>query len=113
MALDTRLHIMPLEHYPQAGFELLDDRVPIWRFMRMSTFAKFIESRSLYFCRADLFDDEHEGLPLEEYARHVIANLGPGSPLYKRSSSLPSPIRVFIRRLNIYSSRMVMRAFPS
>jgi hypothetical protein len=53
---------MPLEHYPQAGFELLDDRVPIWRFMKMKTFTRFIDLGSLYFCRADLFDDEHEGL---------------------------------------------------
>ncbi len=69
---------MPIEHYPQAGFELLDDRVPIWRFMKMRTFTRFIESGSLYFCRADLFEDEHEGLPLADYVRHVIADMGPG-----------------------------------
>jgi len=70
---------MPLEHYPQPGFELLDDSVPIWRFMKMKTFTRFIESGSLYFCRADLFDDEHEGLPLEDYVRHVAAQMGPGT----------------------------------
>jgi hypothetical protein len=70
---------MPLEHYPQAGFELLDDRVPIWRFMKMSTFTRFVEPSSLYFRRADLFDDENEGLPLEEYVREVAANMGPGT----------------------------------
>ena len=70
---------MPLEHYPQAGFELLDDRVPIWRFMKMKTFTRFIDSGSLYFCRADLFDDEHEGLPLEDYVRHVAAQMGQGT----------------------------------
>ena len=69
---------MPLEHYPQAGFELLDDRVPIWRFMKMWTFARLIESGSLYFSRADLLGDEHEGLPLEDYVRHVVANMGQG-----------------------------------
>jgi hypothetical protein len=70
---------MPLEHYPQAGFELLDDGVAIWRFMKISTFTRFVESSSLYFCRADLFEDEHEGLPLEEYVRHVVATMGPGT----------------------------------
>jgi hypothetical protein len=69
---------MPLEHYPQAGFELLDDRVPIWRFMKMKTFTRFIESGSLYFCRVDLLGDEHEGLPLEDYVRQVVAAMGPG-----------------------------------
>jgi hypothetical protein len=69
---------VPLEHYPQAGFELLDDRVPVWRFMKMRTFKRFIESGSLYFCRADLFEDEHEGLPLEDYVKHVLAGMGPG-----------------------------------
>jgi hypothetical protein len=68
---------MPLERYPQAGLELLDDRVPIWRFMKMHTFTRFIESGSLYFCRADLFEDENEGLPLDDYVRQVVANLGP------------------------------------
>jgi hypothetical protein len=69
---------MPLEHYPQAGFELLDDRAPIWRFMKMRTFTRFIESGSLYFCRADLFEDEQEGLPLEDYIKRVVADMGTG-----------------------------------
>lgn len=69
---------MSLERYPQADCELLDDRVPIWRFMKMRTFRMFIESGDLYFCRADLFEDEHEGLPLEDFVRHVVSNLGPG-----------------------------------
>jgi hypothetical protein len=69
---------MPLEHYPQAGFELLDDCVSIWRFMKIRTFTRLIESGSLYFSRADLLGDEHEGLPLEDYVRHVVANMGPG-----------------------------------
>jgi len=69
---------MPLENYPQAGFELLDDRVDIWRFMKMKTFTRFIESGSLYFCRSDLLGDEHEGLPLEQFVRDVVTNMGPG-----------------------------------
>jgi hypothetical protein len=68
---------MPLEHYPQAGFEVLDNRLRLWRFMKMQTFTRFIESGSLYFCRADLLGDEHEGLPIEEYVRGAVATLGP------------------------------------
>jgi hypothetical protein len=68
---------MPLEHYPQAGFEVLDDRLPLWRFMKMRTFTRFVESGSLYFCRADLLGDEHEGLPLEEYVRGAVTTMGP------------------------------------
>lgn len=69
---------MPLERYPQAGYELVNDREPIWRFMKIRTFRRFIEAGGLYFNRADLFDDEYEGLPLEDYVKHVIANMGPG-----------------------------------
>ena len=52
--------------------------LPIWRFVKMWTFARLIESGSLYFSRADLLGDEHEGLPLEDYVKHVVANMGPG-----------------------------------
>ena len=70
---------MPLERYPQAGYELLTDHDPIWRFMKIRTFTRFIESGGLYFNRADLFeDDEYEGLPLEDYVKHVVAKMGPG-----------------------------------
>lgn len=70
---------MPLEQYPQAGFELLDDRLPVWRFMKMKTFMRFIESGSLYFCRSHLLGDEHEGLPPEEYVRRTLSTMGPGT----------------------------------
>lgn len=70
---------MPLEHYPQAGFELLDDRLPLWRFMKMKTFTRFVESESLYFCRSDLLGDEHEGLSPEEYVRSALPTMGPGA----------------------------------
>jgi len=69
---------MALERFPQPGYELLDDRLPLWRFMKIQTFTRFIESGSLYFCRADRFDDEHEGLPLEEYVRQCVDSMGPG-----------------------------------
>ena len=75
---------MPLEHYPQAGFELLDDRLPLWRFMKMRTFTRFVESGSLYFCRSDLLGDEHEGLPPEQYVRSTLPTMGPGATLLMR-----------------------------
>ena len=40
----------------------------IWRFMKMAKFRDLIETRELYFCRADRFpNDAREGLPPEEY----------------------------------------------
>jgi hypothetical protein len=69
---------MPLERYPQPGYELLDDRIPVWRFMRMKTFIRFIESGSLYLCRSDRFTDKHEGLPLRGFVKHVVASMGKG-----------------------------------
>ncbi len=70
---------MPLEHYPQAGFELLDDQLPVWRFMKIKTFKSFIESASLYFSRSDLLGDENEGLPPEEYVKSAVRTIGPGA----------------------------------
>lgn len=49
---------MPLEAYPQPEFALLNDNEPLWRYMRMSTFERFIKNRELYFTRADLFHDD-------------------------------------------------------
>jgi hypothetical protein len=37
----------------------------IWRFLSMEKFRDLMATGELYFCRADLFDDESEGLPLE------------------------------------------------
>jgi hypothetical protein len=41
--------------------------VAIWRFMNMRKFADLIATSELHFCRADLFKDESEGLPPENY----------------------------------------------
>ena len=38
-----------------------------WRFMNMKKFADFMDTGELFFCRADLFHDESEGLPPENY----------------------------------------------
>jgi hypothetical protein len=39
----------------------------IWRFLDMRKFRDLMATSELYFCRADLFRDEREGLPPEEY----------------------------------------------
>jgi hypothetical protein len=39
----------------------------IWRFINMPKFRDLMTTAELYFCRADLFRDEREGLPPEEY----------------------------------------------
>jgi hypothetical protein len=39
----------------------------IWRFVNMRKFRDLMTTAELYFCRADLFPDEREGLPPEEY----------------------------------------------
>jgi len=35
--------------------------MPIWRYMDFAKFVAFLERRSLFFCRADKFDDPYEG----------------------------------------------------
>jgi hypothetical protein len=58
---------MAVESYPDR-LEPEDQNAVIWRFMSMGKFRNLIETVELYFCRADLFDnDKREGLPLEEY----------------------------------------------
>jgi len=55
-----------VETYPdQLEPENLD--AVIWRFLNLPKFHNLIESSELYFCRSDLFGDEREGLPPEEY----------------------------------------------
>ena len=44
----------------------------IWRFMDLRKFRDLMASEELYFRRADLFDDETEGLPPEQYAQSVL-----------------------------------------
>src|SRR5438874_13795741 len=44
----------------------------IWRFMDLRKFRDLMATEELYFRRADLFDDESEGLPPEQYVRRVL-----------------------------------------
>jgi hypothetical protein len=55
-----------IETYPdQLEPENLD--TVIWRFLNLPKFRNLMETSELYFCRSDLFADEREGLPPEEY----------------------------------------------
>ncbi len=57
---------MPIESYPDQLEPENQDAV-IWRFINMRKFRDLMTTAELYFCRADLFLDEREGLPPEEY----------------------------------------------
>jgi hypothetical protein len=57
---------MTIEAYPDQ-LEPEDQSAPIWRFVSLEKFRDLITTSQLYFCRADLFLDESEGLPPEEY----------------------------------------------
>lgn len=57
---------MPIETYPDQLEPKNQDEV-IWRFMNLEKFADLMDTGELYFCRADLFHDENEGLPPENY----------------------------------------------
>src|SRR5258708_3789099 len=65
---------MPLEHY----FDQLEPEnqdAVIWRFMNMEKFRDLVTTAELYFCRADLFLDQAEGLPPDGY--YPYPNLEP------------------------------------
>jgi hypothetical protein len=55
-----------VETYPDQ-LEPQDQGAVIWRFLDLSKFCDLIATAEIYFCRADLFADEREGLPPEEY----------------------------------------------
>ncbi|MGH9747967.1 MAG: hypothetical protein ACRD59_17875 [Candidatus Acidiferrales bacterium] len=57
---------MGIENYPDQLEPENQDAV-IWRFINMGKFRDLMTTAELYFCRADLFSDEREGLPPEEY----------------------------------------------
>jgi hypothetical protein len=60
------LWMLAIETYPDQLEPENQDAV-IWRFLNLAKFRDLIETSELYFCRADLFADEREGLPPEEY----------------------------------------------
>lgn len=62
---------MAIETYPDQ-LEPTNPEVVIWRFTKMARFADLMNTGELYFCRADLFNDEHEGLPPEEYLCYCL-----------------------------------------
>lgn len=55
-----------IETYPDQ-LEPENQEAEIWRFLNLPKFLDLIQTSELYFCRADLFADEQEGLPPEEY----------------------------------------------
>ena len=57
---------MGIESYPDQ-LEPANQDAAIWRFINMPKFRDLMGTAELYFCRADLFPDEREGLPPEEY----------------------------------------------
>lgn len=54
-----------IENYPDQLEP--EQAATIWRFINMRKFRDLMETTEFYFCRADLFPDEREGLPPEEY----------------------------------------------
>jgi hypothetical protein len=55
-----------IETYPDQ-LQPENQNAAIWRFINMRKFRDLMTTAELYFCRADLFPDEREGLPPEEY----------------------------------------------
>ncbi len=65
---------MPVELFTDA-VEPNDGDAVIWRFMEFWKFSDLLRTSRLHFCRADLFEDEQEGLPPEEYVRLITPRL--------------------------------------
>jgi hypothetical protein len=57
---------MPIEAYV-GQLEPQDQDAIIWRFMNSTKFLDLMATSELYFCRADLFHDQDEGLPPESF----------------------------------------------
>ncbi len=53
------------------SLEPTDKEAAIWRFMNLEKFKDLVTTGELYFRRADLFKDESEGLPPDDYL-HVL-----------------------------------------
>jgi hypothetical protein len=59
--------VLPYYSQKEAPFEDV-----IWRFLDLRKFRDLMANQELYFRRADLFDDQSEGLPPEQYVRRVL-----------------------------------------
>ena len=59
---------MPIEQLPDS-LEPENANSSLWRFVNFDKFSDLISTAELYFCRADLFDDDQEGLPPEDCMR--------------------------------------------
>lgn len=64
---------MPVQIFPD-GSEPNDSEAVIWRFMDIGKFRDLITTSELYFRRADLFADDNEGLPPEDYLPYASLN---------------------------------------
>jgi len=63
-----------IETYPDQ-LEPENQDVVIWRFLNMRKFRDLMTTAELYFCRADLFPDEREGLPPEDWGKRRCHSL--------------------------------------
>ena len=70
-----------------AGIEPADLNTPIWRFMEHWKFQDLMKGQ-MYFRRADLFDDESEGLPLDDYVHTLGLNPHDLNDIQKRNDAL-------------------------
>jgi hypothetical protein len=69
-ALEVKEPLMPVKSYYSQKEPAAD--ALIWRFIDLRKFRDLMASEELYFRRADLFDDETEGLPPEQYVQRVL-----------------------------------------
>src|SRR3954453_13803968 len=64
---------MPVEMFPDS-LEPADPEAVVWRLMNVGKFRDLITTSELYFRRPDLFVDDNEGLPPEEYMPYAGLN---------------------------------------
>jgi hypothetical protein len=64
---------MPVQIFPD-GLEPDDAEAVVWRLMDIGKFRDLITTSELYFRRADLFSDDNEGLPPEQYMPYADLN---------------------------------------
>src|SRR5215471_16908765 len=61
---------MPVHSY-YSQKEAPDD-APVWRFFDLRKFRDMMANEEIYFRRADLFDDQSEGLPPEAHVQRIL-----------------------------------------